>query len=83
MELNLKSPVVALAAGEVLALDNIEGSSIKARCGTLWITQEGDYTDVVLNAGERFIVRNPGRTVVQAFDAAWVSIREVANVHYN
>ena len=83
MELNLKRPVVALAAGDVLALDDIEGASIKVRCGTLWITQEGDPQDVVLQAGERFVVRRAGRTLIQAFDPAWVSIREAANVQYH
>jgi hypothetical protein len=76
MELRLKTPVVALQAGEVLTLDDVEGASIKARCGTLWITQEGDLEDVVLREGEHFVVRHPGRTLVQAFDPAWVSIRE-------
>jgi hypothetical protein len=83
MELALNAPVFALESGEVLALDNVEGARIKARCGTLWITQEGDPEDVVLRAGEHFVVRLPGRTVIQAVDAAWVSIRETGALNFH
>jgi hypothetical protein len=83
MQLNLKAPVLALASGEILALDDIEGVSIKARVGTLWITQEGAYEDVVLGPGEHFVVKRPGRTVIQAVEPAWISIREQTEVTYH
>ncbi|QJR14068.1 DUF2917 domain-containing protein [Usitatibacter palustris] len=76
MELHLKAPLIALAPGEVIALDDVAGATIKPTRGTVWITEEGDTADFVLRPGERRVVQNEGRTVVQAIDCAWISIRE-------
>ncbi len=76
MNLNLKTPVVALKEGEVLALDDAAGTSIKARCGSVWITEEGETKDFVIGPGESRVVKRPGRTLVQALKPSWISIRE-------
>jgi hypothetical protein len=36
--------------------------------GTLWITQEGDFKDYVLESGRSFWVTRPGSVVLQALD---------------
>jgi hypothetical protein len=76
MQLTLKAPVVALAAGQVLTLDDAAGTRILARSGMVWITEEGDSRDHIIDAGDTLIVAHPGRTVVQALKAAWISIGE-------
>jgi hypothetical protein len=76
MKLNLKTPVVELQAGEVLALDNVAGTSIKARCGSVWITEEGESKDFVIGPGESRVVKRHGLTLVQALKPSWISIRE-------
>jgi hypothetical protein len=74
MPLNFKGNVVALAAGQVLTLDDAAGTRILARSGTVWVTEEGDSKDHIVDAGDTLIVARPGRTVVQALKAAWISI---------
>jgi hypothetical protein len=74
MRLNLKTPVVALDAGQVLSLDDAEGKSILARSGTVWITEEGGHKDHVVGPGDSLVIARPGRTVVQALRPAWISI---------
>ena len=76
MQLNLKSPVLSLSAGQVLTLDDAKGTRILARSGTVWITEEGDRDDHIVGPGDALIVAHPGRTVIQALDCAWISIGE-------
>ncbi len=44
------------------------GDVITCLNGTLWITQEGDFKDYVLEAGRSFWVTRPGEVVLQALD---------------
>ncbi len=44
------------------------GDVITCLNGILWITQEGDLKDYVLEAGRSFWVTRPGLLVVQALD---------------
>ena len=74
MQLNMKAPVLALEAGQVLSLDDAEGLRIRARTGTLWITQEGSRKDHIVGPGDTLIVAYPGRTVVQALQQSWLTI---------
>ena len=78
MELNLKSPHLALDAGEVVTVDDAEGLRISARRGTVWVTEEGDREDHIVGPGEVLTVAHRGRTVVQALQPAWITIGEGA-----
>jgi hypothetical protein len=78
MDPRIDEPVVALQAGEVITLDDAEGFRIHARAGTLWVTEEDDYEDHIVAAGDARVISHPGRTVVQALAPARISIREVA-----
>lgn len=44
------------------------GDVIRCVDGALWITQEGDLKDYVLESGKDFWVTRPGAVVVQALD---------------
>jgi hypothetical protein len=44
------------------------GDVITCMNGTLWITQEGDLKDYVIESGKNFWVTKPGTVVVQALD---------------
>jgi Protein of unknown function (DUF2917) len=74
MQLNVKAPVLALEAGQVLTLDDAKGFRIVSRGGTVWVTQEGSSKDHIIGPGDALVVAYPGRTVVQALRAAWISI---------
>ena len=75
MELNLKSPVLALEAGQVVTLDDAAGTRIEARSGTVWVTEEGDRDDHIVAPGQTLVVRNGGRTLVQALQPAWIALQ--------
>lgn len=46
------------------------GDVISCLSGTLWITQEGDMKDYILETGKDFWVTKPGAIVIQALDNA-------------
>ena len=70
------TPGLALQAGQVLTLDDAEGTRIASRTGTVWITQEGSRKDHIVGPGDALVVTRNGRTVVQALQSAWISIGE-------
>lgn len=76
MQLNVKAPLLALDAGQVLTLDDAEGLRILARRRTVWVTEEGNPDDHIVSPGETLIVARPGRTLIQALDCAWISLAE-------
>ena len=76
MKLTAKAPVVALAPGEVLTIDDAQGTRILARLGTVWVTEEGEGRDHIVGPGDSLVVARGGRTVVQALKAAWVSLTD-------
>jgi hypothetical protein len=76
MHLHIDHPTLALATGEVLALDDVSGYRIQAASGVVWVTEEGEPRDHIVGPGDAFIVARPGRTLVQALEASMVSIRE-------
>lgn len=75
MELNTDTAVVELQAGQIITLDDAEGTSVRARCGAVWITEEGIRDDFVLGAGENRVISQGGRTLIQAMETSWISIR--------
>jgi len=75
MNLNLERPTLSLDAGQVVALDDAEGSRISTRLGTVWVTFEGSIKDVILGPGESIIVTRNGRTLVQALRQSFVTIQ--------
>jgi len=75
MNLDLERPTLSLDAGQVVALDDAEGSRISARLGTVWVTFEGSIKDVILGPGESIIVARNGRTLVQALRQSFVTIQ--------
>ena len=78
MEVRSKTPVLSLAAGDVVTLDDARGTRIQLRSGTLWVTEEANPEDRVIGPGETLIVSRDGRTVIQALQQAWVAIAQPA-----
>jgi hypothetical protein len=74
MKLEIVSAALRLARGQTLKLRDSVGSTICAREGTVWITEENSRKDVVLEPGACFRVGKPGLTIVQAFADASVSL---------
>jgi hypothetical protein len=76
MQLNLKTPLLALEAGQVVTLDDAQGTRIIARSGTVWVTEEGETHDHIVGPGDALVVARSGRTVVQALKSAWISLTQ-------
>jgi hypothetical protein len=74
MKLELASAALQLARGQTLKLRDAVGSTICARQGTVWVTDEDSGRDIVLENGACFRVDRPGLTLVQAFADASVSL---------
>jgi hypothetical protein len=74
MKLELNSAALKLSRGQTLKLTDSVGSTICAREGSVWITEENSRKDVVLKDGACFRIGNPGLTIVQAFADASVSL---------
>lgn len=53
---------------------NSLGLYLLCREGIVWITQEGDARDIILQAGEEFRLDRPGLVIVQAFSEAKISV---------
>jgi hypothetical protein len=74
MKLEIQSGALRLARGQTLKLRDGVGSTICAREGIVWITEENSRQDVVLEPGACFRIDRPGLTLVQAFADASVSL---------
>lgn len=47
---------LTLDTRRAVRLKRARGATLRGRCGTIWITIDGDPRDIVLEPGERFVV---------------------------
>ena len=59
---------------DLIQLRNGKGVSVQTRSGTLWITQSNDTRDIVVKAGESFVLDRPGLALVTAMTDATVTL---------
>jgi len=71
--------LVSLSKRDVLSLAGRPGTRIESRHGGLWVTQDGDSRDIVLERGEAFVLDRCGPVLVQALDPALVVVERPAN----
>ena len=70
------TPLVnGLRRGQLLALRGRRGVRIESRRGAVWVTQDGDPNDVVLDAGQSHVLERDAPVLIQALDPAWVSVQ--------
>lgn len=74
MRIELKSGAVRLADGQTLKVHDGAGSTVCCNEGTVWITEEDQRRDVVLDAGACVRIKRAGLTLVQALSPASLSI---------
>ena len=58
--------LLQLRAREVLHIRDGRGLAVRCLGGSLWITQAGDTDDIVLKAGQCFVLDRHGLTLVSA-----------------
>ena len=68
MDLSQFAAGVAVLPGRPLRLKNHLGRRLTVVRGTVWITQDRDPRDVVLAAGEDFVLDRPGLAITSALE---------------
>ena len=63
-----------IAKNKVLQIRQALGMTIECLEGSVWVTQDGDTRDVVLDAGHIYKVDRQQRTLIQALDSARVRL---------
>ena len=63
------SSIYALGRDRPLSLQVPVGASVRALCGTVWLTQEGLIEDVVLAPGDRFEIKRKTLVVMNSVAA--------------
>ena len=58
--------IIDLAARESVSLPNMRGTTLRMTRGSVWITQENDTQDIVLRAGDTWVVEKNGLTILEA-----------------
>jgi hypothetical protein len=63
-----------LAPGELVRLPEARGTTLRVTRGTLWITLQNDLRDIVLEAGDSYVIDRSGLTLVEALRASTVCV---------
>jgi hypothetical protein len=69
-----------LADGETLEIRDGQGTTLRVTRGAVWLTMEHDTRDIVLSAGDSFVVDRPGLTLVAAQAATTLCAIAVGDV---
>jgi hypothetical protein len=74
MRIELIANNVPLHRGQVLKVVDGAGSTIRTGRGTVWVTEENRPSDVILEAGASYRLRESGVAVIQALSEASLSL---------
>jgi hypothetical protein len=64
MKLELQSGDLRLERGQVLKVQDGIGSTVCALEGAVWITEDNQLKDIVLEEGQCYRLRHPGLTIL-------------------
>jgi hypothetical protein len=70
MNTDLNLSATFLAKGRLQRIDDGAGTLVSCLSGTLWLTQEGDLRDIVLEAGDEARIERGGASYLSALDNA-------------
>ena len=74
MNTDLNCTATAMSRGHTLRIQDGQGVLLQALSGRLWLTQEGDSRDIVLEAGDEVRITRPGLSLVHALREARVQV---------
>ena len=66
MHTDLKLPATSLKRGQLRRLQDARGSLVLCLSGTVWLTQEGERRDIVLEAGDEALIEHAGLSLLSA-----------------
>ena len=73
MNTDLNLAAISLKHGQMQRVQDARGSLVLCLSGTLWLTQDGDPRDVVLEAGDEGRIDRDGLSILYALsDASFV-----------
>ena len=61
-------PDVSMVKGSISSLDHATDTRLRCLSGSVWITVDGVYDDVVLEPGQSWVVPGPARVIAQAME---------------
>ena len=67
-----------LTPGQILTSPRLDGMTVEAVTGSIWITFESEGVDHVLKPGERLRLGSGGKAVLEALEASRLTIRTPA-----
>jgi len=76
MNIELDNSTLALPRDGLIALRDAEGTRVTCLTGALWITEDHEHSDIILEAGESVSLRRPGLTLVMALQPASLRLSE-------
>lgn len=76
MKLALGQSNVCLERDQLIALRDAKGVRVSCLDGALWLTQDRMAADVVLEAGQSFVIDTMGLTLVMALSPSTLRLRE-------
>jgi len=68
MHTDLNLAAASLERGQLQRVQDARGSLVLCLSGSLWLTQEGDNRDVVLEAGDEARIDRDGLSILSALD---------------
>ena len=74
METSLNHSLIHLGAGELLSVESGRGRCLVVFAGKVWITQEGDIGDYIIDAGESFTFDRHGMALIEALQPARMAL---------
>lgn len=70
-----------ITKNQILKITQPLGVTIECLDGSIWVTLDGDLRDVVLDAGQAFVVDRNQKTLLQALTDARVRLIEPIRAH--
>jgi Protein of unknown function (DUF2917) len=71
---SMQSAPLSLPKGGVSVFSDATSTQIRCEAGALWVTQDNDTRDIVIQAGEQFQPDRRGNVVVYALEQSSLSI---------
>jgi hypothetical protein len=78
MKINLSRVNVELGQNQTLPILQADGVKVSCLHGSLWITQDHDSRDVILEPGDAFVMDRKGRALVSALAPSGLLLEEPA-----
>jgi hypothetical protein len=78
MILDMKQATIELEYRGIVPVEDAVGTRIDCLRGRIWITERGATDDIVLEAGQSYMISRGGTAVVQALRGALVGLRAPA-----